>query len=235
MIGVTIGTVFLLMNLSAVRWYFTSLQSWFQASLQRKMGMKDPSKSKSARMGSQSVKPGTVSCTEKRPTWKYWKDRAQGLKETEKRSTLLTDKSTHDGESNWWYWIFLVVYFFIALPVQEVRFSFLTLRLQSIEDSGPLKKLLRVPLTPLWMLLLAVVYVVILIAVTFFYIWDRLSSAVTWLWTGKTLQTEAPWEVSLWNEPARIMQLAIVAEAPKIRSLDDDPERGVDDPPEQQS
>ncbi|KAG0125682.1 hypothetical protein HOY82DRAFT_616203 [Tuber indicum] len=68
----------------------------------------------------------------------------------------------HYSESDWWYWYFIAIFIIIVVPVQELTFIIRTLRFQNIENSGPLKKFVRVPWAPIWVLQLALVYVIML-------------------------------------------------------------------------
>ncbi|CAZ82299.1 unnamed protein product [Tuber melanosporum] len=175
MLAVTFGTLILLMNLAFLRRHFTTLKTWAQDSIRQRMeGASEPKGSASKEHIYQ----------EKQPAWKYWKERARGLQEAEKRSTLLTDNVSHDGESNWWYWYFMAIYIAVVVPVQELTFIILTLRFQKIKDAGPLKKLVRLPWAPIWILQLALVYVVILAGHTALSLSRLAHRTAVWLWTG---------------------------------------------------
>ncbi|KAG0635827.1 hypothetical protein HOY80DRAFT_1091638 [Tuber brumale] len=171
---VTFGTIILLMNLAFLRGILAALKRWAQHSIRQRMTA--PPKPK--------IYPKEPICQEKRPAWKYWKKRADSLQEAEKRSALLTDNDIHGSESDWWYWCFMAIFIMIVIPVQELFFIIRTLRGQRIQNAGPLKKIVRLPWAPIWVLQLALVYVVMLAGYAFLS-WVRLVyRAAVWLWTG---------------------------------------------------
>ncbi|RPA93201.1 hypothetical protein L873DRAFT_1706507 [Choiromyces venosus 120613-1] len=232
-LAVTFGTLILLMNLAFLRRNLAAVQFWAHRSIRRKMaGAPEPHRPK------KSVYP------EKRPAWKYWKECAQGLQEAEKRITLLTDNTIHDSKSDWWYWYFLAVFIIIVVPVQELTFIIHTLRRQQVEGAGPLKKLVRIPWAPIWVVQLAIVYVVILVGYAILFVVGLVHRAAVWLWTGSDIkkshkgadpqadekslkfQTDTLLEVTKqvpwWKRPAKTMQFAIVAEALRAERIVDD-------------
>ncbi|KAG0639075.1 hypothetical protein HOY80DRAFT_1075671 [Tuber brumale] len=121
---------------------------------------------------------------EKRPAWKFWEERAHGLHEAEKRNTLLTNNAIHDNGSDWWYWYFMAIFIIIVVPVQELTFIIRTLRLQMIKLAGPLKKFVRVPWAPIWILQLVLVYVIMLAGYAFLSLVGLVHRTAVWLWTG---------------------------------------------------
>ncbi|KAG0634172.1 hypothetical protein HOY80DRAFT_929091 [Tuber brumale] len=205
---VTLGTIVLLMNLAFLRRNFAALKAWAQRSIRQRMAGASKPKSPSKEPIYQ----------EKQPAWKYWKERAHGLREAEKRSTLLMDNASHDSESDWWYWYFLAIFIIIVVPVRELTFIIRTLRGQKIENAGPLKKFVRVPWAPIWILQLALVYVIILAGYAFLFLVGLVHREAVWLWTGNDVaksEKASPQEVekssgpepdskgneSIWPEP----------------------------------
>ncbi|KAG0634173.1 hypothetical protein HOY80DRAFT_1140886 [Tuber brumale] len=187
-LAVTFGTLILLMNLAFLRRNLAALKTWAQRSI--RLGMAGASESKS------SSKEPTYQ--EKRPAWKYWKKRAHDLREAEKRSTLLMDNTIHDNGSDWWYWYFMAIFIIIVVPVQELTFIIRTLRLQRIKKAGPLKKFVRVPWAPVWILQLALVYVIMLAGYAFLSLVGLIHRMALWLWTGDDIaedRTAVPQEV----------------------------------------
>ncbi|PWW77872.1 hypothetical protein C7212DRAFT_176264 [Tuber magnatum] len=173
-LAVTFGTLILLMNLAFLRRNLGALKTWAQRLIRQRMAGVPESKGHSEESVYQ----------EKRPAWKYWKDRARGLREAEKRSTLLTDNAIHENESDWWYWYFMGIFIMIVVPVQELTFIIRTLRLQKIKGTGPLKKLVRVPWAPMWIVQLSLVYVVMLVGYAIRSLVGLVHRAAVWLWTG---------------------------------------------------
>ncbi|KAG0634170.1 hypothetical protein HOY80DRAFT_929088 [Tuber brumale] len=171
---VTFGTIILLMNLAFLRRNFAALKTWAQRSVRQRM----------ARAPERKGSSKEPIYREKRPAWNYWKERARGLREAEKRSTLLADNSTHDNESNWWYWYFMAIFIIIVVPVQELTFIIRTLRLQKVEKAGPLKKFVRLPWAPIWVLQLVLVYVIMLTGYSVLSLAGLAHRAAVWLWTG---------------------------------------------------
>lgn len=219
------------MNLALLRRNLAVLKTWAQRSIRKRMAPESPHarECKTPSPNSPSRGPSKKpSYQEKHPGWKYWKERARGLGEAEKRRTLLTDSAAHDGDSDWWYWCFMAIFIIIVVPVQELTFIIRTLRLQKIENSGPLKKLVRIPLAPIWILQLAFVYTIILIGHALLSLVGLVHRTAVWLWTGNNI-TEAKKAVSggsepesvrkdrglavWWMRPAKTMQFFIVAEA----------------------
>ncbi|CUS15020.1 unnamed protein product [Tuber aestivum] len=195
-LAVTFGTLILLMNLAFLRRRLATLKTWAQGLIRQRMARVPESKGHSEELVFQ----------EKRPAWKYWNDRARGLREAEKRSTLLTDNAIHENESDWWYWFFMAIFIIIVVPVQELAFIIRTFRLQRIKGAGPLKKLVRVPWAPIWILQLALVYVIILAGYALLFLVGLVHRAAVWLWTGDDIpeREEAAPEVdetSLMSEP----------------------------------
>ncbi|KAG0125689.1 hypothetical protein HOY82DRAFT_630374 [Tuber indicum] len=174
---VTFGTIILLMNLAFLRRNIAALKTWAQRSVRERMARAPKPKGS----GKEHI------YQEKRPAWKYWKERARGLREAEKRSTLLADNTTHDNESDWWYWYFMAIFIIIVVPVQELTFIIRTLRLQKIENAGPLKKLVRFPWAPIWILQLVLVYLIMLAGYAFLYLLGSAHRAAVWLWTGNDI------------------------------------------------
>ncbi|KAG0634171.1 hypothetical protein HOY80DRAFT_895359 [Tuber brumale] len=173
-LAVTFGTIILLMNLAFLRRNLAALKTWAQRSIRLGMaGAPEPTGS--------SKKPPYQ---EKRPAWKYWEKRAHGLCEAEKRSTLLTENAIHDNGSDWWYWYFIAIFIIIVVPVQELTFIIRTLRLQKIKNAGPLKKFVRVPWAPMWILQLVLVYVIMLAGYAFLSLVGLIHRKAVWLWTG---------------------------------------------------
>ncbi|KAG0125686.1 hypothetical protein HOY82DRAFT_630348 [Tuber indicum] len=121
---------------------------------------------------------------EKQPTWKYWEERAHSLHEAEKRSMLLTDNNIHGNESDWWYWYFLAIFVIVVVPVRELTFIIRTVRLQKIENAGPLKKLVRLPGALIWVPQLALVYLIILAGYAILSLVGLVHLTAVWLWTG---------------------------------------------------
>ncbi|KAG0634168.1 hypothetical protein HOY80DRAFT_895355 [Tuber brumale] len=171
---VTFGTIILLMNLAFLRRNFAALKTWAQRSVRLRMARAPEPKNSSK----EPIYP------EKRPAWKYWKERAHGLREAEKRSTLLADNATHDNESDWWYWYFIAIFIIIVVPVQELTFIIRTLRLQKVEKAGPLKKFVRLPWAPIWVLQLVLVYIIMLAGYAVLSLAGLAHRAAVWLWTG---------------------------------------------------
>jgi hypothetical protein len=121
---------------------------------------------------------------EEQPTWKYWKDRAHSLHKAEKRSMLLSDNDIHGNESDWWYWYFLAIFVIVVVPVRELTFIIRTVRLQKIENAGPLKKLVRLPGALIWVPQLALVYLIILAGYAILTLVGLVHLTAVWLWTG---------------------------------------------------
>ncbi|KAG0127850.1 hypothetical protein HOY82DRAFT_624186, partial [Tuber indicum] len=194
-LAVTFGTLILLMNLAFLRRNLAALKAWAQSSVRHRMAGTPERKGSSKEL----------IYREKRPAWKFWEDRARGLREAEKRNTLLTDNATHDSESDWWYWYFMAIYITIVVPVQELTFIIRTLRLQKIENAGPLKKFVRLPWAPIWVLQLALVYVIILASYALLFLVRLVHRMAVWLWTGNYIaesKKAAPEEdKSLISEP----------------------------------
>ncbi|CAZ82307.1 unnamed protein product [Tuber melanosporum] len=185
---VTFGTLILLMNLAFLRRNLAALKAWAQLSIRRRMAGAPEPKS--------SNKEPTYQ--EERPAWKCWEERAHGLREAEKRSTLLTNNDIYDNGSDWWYWYFMAIFIIIVVPVQELTFIIRTLRLQKIKRAGPLKKFVRVPLAPIWVLQLAFVYVIMLAGYAFLSLVGLVHRTAVWLWTGDDIvedKKDAPYEV----------------------------------------
>ncbi|KAG0125691.1 hypothetical protein HOY82DRAFT_525163 [Tuber indicum] len=193
---VTFGTLILLMNLAFLRRTLAALKSWAQRSIRLKMAGAPVHKGFS--------KEHTYE--EKRPAWKYWKERARGLREVEKRSTLLTDNAIHDNGSDWWYWYFMAIFIIVVVPVQELNFIIRTLRLRKIKNAGPLKKFVRVPWAPMWILQLVLVYGVMLTGYAFLSLVGLVHRTAVWSWTGNDIagvKRAAPEKVekSLMSQP----------------------------------
>jgi len=174
MLAVTFGTIILLMNLAFLRRNLEALKTWAQRSIRLRMA------------GSLDAKVSSKEPTyqEKRPGWKFWKERAQSLREAEKRSALLTDNAIHDSGSDWWYWYFMAIFVIIVVPVQELTFIIRALRLQKIKKAGPLKKFVRVPWAPIWILQLVLVYMILLAGYAFLSLIGLAHRTAVWLWTG---------------------------------------------------
>ncbi|KAG0635831.1 hypothetical protein HOY80DRAFT_892376, partial [Tuber brumale] len=171
---VTFGTLILLMNLAFLRRNLAALKRRAQRSIRQRMtGAPKP-----------EIPSKEPICLEKQPAWKYWEKRAHSLHEAEKRSALLTDNDINDSESGWWYWCFMAVFVTIAVPVQELTFIIRTLQLQRIQNAGPLKKIVRLPWAPIWVLQLALVYVVIFAGYAFLSSVRLVYRTAVWLWTG---------------------------------------------------
>jgi len=126
----------------------------------------------------------------------------------------------------------MAIFIIIVVPVQELTFIIRTLRLQKIENSGPLKKLVRIPWAPIWILQLAFVYAIILIGHALLFLVGLVHRTAVWLWTGNDIaegkkavseEDEKGSEpesarknggpVGWWMRPAKTMQFFIVSEA----------------------
>ncbi|KAG0125684.1 hypothetical protein HOY82DRAFT_630338, partial [Tuber indicum] len=174
-LAVASGTLILIMNLASLRRNLGALKRRAQRSIRKRMAGAPKPKS----FGEEPI------CQENQPAWKYyWKKRARRLHEAEKRSAYLTDNGIHNTESDWWYWYFLAIYITIVVPVQELTFIIRTLRLQKIENAGPLKKLVRLSGFPIWALYLVFVYSIMLAGYAFLPLASLVHRTVVWLWTG---------------------------------------------------
>ncbi|KAG0634165.1 hypothetical protein HOY80DRAFT_895366 [Tuber brumale] len=227
MLGVTLGTIILLMNFSFLRRNLIALKRWARRSIRQRMaGGPEPK------------------CCSKEPThpekqvvWECWKERAVSLQEAEKRGTLLTDRDIHDIESDWWYWYFMVIYIIIVVPVQELTFAIRTLKFQKIEGSGPLKKVVRVPLGLILALHLALVYLIMLAGYAFLSLVGLARQATVWSWTGgegssgsEPDSTQKDGGLVGWLiKPSKTMKLLIVSEAlqPKEKKPDEEETQGA--------
>ncbi|KAG0125685.1 hypothetical protein HOY82DRAFT_492657 [Tuber indicum] len=210
-LAVTFGTVIFLMNLTFLRRKLAALKRWAQRLIRQRMA------------GESEFKGPRKEPTypENQLVWECWKERARRLHEAEKRSTLLTDNDIHDNTSDWWHWYFIVIFIIIVVPVQELTFIIRTLRFQNIENSGPLKKFVRLPWAPIWVLQLALVYVIMLAWYAFLSLMGLVHVTAVWLWagSGRSLRFKTARArndrglVSLLMKPAKTMKLLIVSEA----------------------
>lgn len=133
---ITAGTILFLLNLPVIYGYFletsTIAQDWLRI-----------------RMADEK-------------SWDFWRQKAQTLTEAEKRTMLMRDDQIHDSETNWWYWHFFMVYLFISLPVRQLHTVYQILRFRPVKDTGILKKLFCLLLSPIWIVTLGLVYLVLL-------------------------------------------------------------------------
>ncbi|RPA93195.1 hypothetical protein L873DRAFT_1778268 [Choiromyces venosus 120613-1] len=232
-LSVAFGTIILLASLAYIRRHFATLRVWAQRSIRQKMS-EDSATTKGDRVDSVY--------NEQQPSWKRWKNRASRLEEMEKRSMLLASNTPDGSGSNWWYWYYMMISVFITVPVQELTFIIHTLHGQKIKDAGPLKKFVRVPLAPIWIMELVFVYVVMLVGTGLIFLVRWMRRKAFWLWTGndvpeKTQDTrldqsntaqaqpgtkeentnhtlESYREIVLWlKRPAKIMKLRIITDA----------------------
>ncbi|KAG0125694.1 hypothetical protein HOY82DRAFT_492662 [Tuber indicum] len=185
-LAVSFGTVILLTNVALLRRGFADLKTWVYSSIRLRM----VEASESSRASKEFV------YQEKRPAWTYWDKRATRLYVAEQRR-LLMPNVTSGRESYWWYWYFVVIFIIIVVPVQELTFIIRTLRLQKIKYAGPLKKVVRIPWAPIWVLQLALVYVVMLIGDALLLLVGLVHRMLVRLWTGDDIvedKTDAPYE-----------------------------------------
>ncbi|RPA93199.1 hypothetical protein L873DRAFT_1793824 [Choiromyces venosus 120613-1] len=230
-LAVTFATFLLLMNLDFLHRKLAALIASVQKSIRQKMG----EDSESSRVKS--------AYQEKRPAWKYWKNHAHRLSQVEHRKKS-NDKDSDPKESGWWYWHFMAIFIIIVVPVQELTFIIRTLRRKKVKKSGPLKRLVRIPWAPIWVVQLAVVYIIMLVGYAVVFLVPLMHHAAVWLWNGNEedelsptredersliSQIDSPSEdikpVSWWMRPAKTMQFAIVTQALRSERRVNDPER----------
>ncbi|CUS15022.1 unnamed protein product [Tuber aestivum] len=153
--------------------------------------------------------------------------------EVEKRTIPMTDV-TPDIASGWRCIRLMAIFIVIMFPVQELAFIIRTFQPEKIRGAGPLKKLVRVPWAPIWILQLALVYVIILAGYALLFLVGLVHRACVWLWTGDDIlgreevvpeggeKSSCPGSDSTrgygrlvgWLEkPVKAMRLSIVAEA----------------------
>ncbi|RPA74020.1 hypothetical protein BJ508DRAFT_418808 [Ascobolus immersus RN42] len=155
----TIGTVLFLLNLPVIYGYFLEVSTTAQYWLRKRMA------------------------DEK--SWDFWKQKAQTLTEAEKRTMLMRDDQLHESETNWWYWNFFVVYCLISLPVRQLHTVYQVIRLRPVKDAGILKKLFCLLLSPIWMIILSIVYLVLLGYCVISSSSRGIVTAYIFLWSGR--------------------------------------------------
>ncbi|RPA93200.1 hypothetical protein L873DRAFT_1706529, partial [Choiromyces venosus 120613-1] len=173
-LAVIFGT-FLLMNIVFLHRNLEALEASVQNSIRQKMSQ-----------DSQSSHPKSA-YQEKRPSWKYWKTRAQGLSQAEEHRAKLKDKESDRKESGWWYWYFTAIFTIVVIPAQELTFITRTLRRMKVKKFGPLKKLAGIPWAPIWVVQLAVVYAIILVGHTILFLVLLVRDAALRLWNGNDI------------------------------------------------
>ncbi|RPA79031.1 hypothetical protein BJ508DRAFT_348848 [Ascobolus immersus RN42] len=162
MFPTTIGTILFLLNLPVFYHYYSEATGLLQEWLRQKM-LDDAS------------------------PFAFWKSKAKTLKEAENRTRLLMDDQIHQSESNWWYWHFFLVFVLVSLPVKQLQFAFKLVRGRPVggDYDGILKKLLCLLLTPLWILILLLDYIVLLVYCALDSARRGIYLATIYLWKGR--------------------------------------------------
>ncbi|KAF8537259.1 hypothetical protein BDD12DRAFT_847795 [Trichophaea hybrida] len=228
---VSLGTIFILVNLNFLDRQFWYLVSQAHKLIQRKMEYKPPI----AKSDTPPHDPEAGNTPEKFPLMQkkgFWSQKAETLRVMDSRKELLGDSQSQFPEtSSWWYWGFIVFYAVVKLPMTEIAWAVRTTSAKNAERVGPLQRLVRLPWFGLWLVLLVLVYIVLVICVGFMMGLRLIGDGFKLGWYGaavkekkgmeKTANANAEEEVevevvratSWWKQPLYAMELELVQEA----------------------
>ncbi|KAF8252600.1 hypothetical protein K440DRAFT_657814 [Wilcoxina mikolae CBS 423.85] len=226
---VSLGTIFILVNMNFLDRQFWHLVSQAHKLLQGKMEYKPPIEKSDTPPSDPEAgnTPDVIPSMQKKG---FWSQKAETLRVMDSRKELLGDSQTQFPEtSSWWYWGFIVFYAVVKLPVTEIAWAVRTTGAKNVERVGPLQRLVRLPWFGLWLVLLVLVYIVLVICVGFMMGLRLIGDGFKLGWYGmvvkekkgtkKTGNTNAEEEVevvratSWWKKPLYAMELELVQEA----------------------
>jgi len=242
---VSTGTIIILANLDFIDRYFWASVEKTHRFLRHKMTSMpykapDWMRHETITSSTDDLEVGTKHKTlQKVKKPRFWEQKAQSLKVMDSRKEIMGESSQQYPEtSDWWYWGYFVFYGLVKLPMTEAAF-FVRSAGCSVVRVGPLQKLLRLPWIPLWLVVLATVYIVLLVCGSFVACCGLVREAFVFGWYGRSptkpgTRTKGQQEkvvivVPWWRRPLDFMEFELVVNAWYYRKVAKDTPAQTDD------
>lgn len=122
----------------------------------------------------------------------FWGIKAGDLALMDNRKEIMGEgvsSQMNTETSSWWYWLFLIFYGIVKLPMTEIAFA-VRATWRTIPSVGPLQKIVRLPWVPLWLLILSLVYAALMVGYGLAMVWGLACKGVNIAWHGSDYTKE---------------------------------------------